>query len=96
MSGIRKKHSKELKFKVAVEALTGNKTTAEICREFGVHDTQIQKWKKLLREQGSSLFTEVHLRNSQQSELEARIKQLNEIIGELSVENKFFKKNFNQ
>lgn len=96
MSGIRKKCSKEIKFRVALESVAGNKTTAEICREFSVHDTQVQKWKKLLREQGSSLFEEAHLRGNQKSELELRIKHLTEIIGELSVENQFLKKNFSR
>jgi transposase len=91
---IRKKHSKEFKFKVALEALKEQKTITSICREFGVHETQVKKWKKQLREGGASLFEEANPRAAK-SELETQIRKLNEYIGELSVENQFFKKNLN-
>jgi transposase-like protein len=39
MAGIRKKFSNEFRAKVALEALKGQKTTAELSSEFGVHVT---------------------------------------------------------
>jgi len=35
-----------LKARVAIAALRGDKTTAEICSQHGVHSTQVSKWKK--------------------------------------------------
>ena len=46
MSKIRKKHSKEFKFKVAIEAIKEQKTTAMICKEFCVCESQVNAWKK--------------------------------------------------
>lgn len=40
---MRKKHSKELKFKVAMAALKGDKTVNEICKEFGVAPSLVHK-----------------------------------------------------
>ena len=97
MSKIRKKHSKEFKFKVAIEAIKEQKTIAAICREFCVCESQVNAWKKQLKESGSYVF-ENNLNSSKinnQADLEAKIKELNEYIGELSVENKFFKKKLN-
>ncbi len=97
MSKIRKKHSKEFKFKVAIEALKEQKTIAAICKEFCVCESQVNAWKKQLKESGSCVF-ENNLNSSKinnQAGLEAKIKELNEYIGELSVENKFFKKKLN-
>ncbi len=97
MSKIRKKHSKEFKFKVAIEAIKEQKTIAAICREFSVCESQVNAWKKQLKESGSYDF-ENRLNSSKfstQADLEAKIKELNEYIGELSVENKFFKKKLN-
>lgn len=37
MAGIRKRYSSEIKAKVALEAMRGNKTTNELASEFGVH-----------------------------------------------------------
>jgi len=56
MNNVKKKFGKEFKAKVALEALKGLKTTAEISSEFGVHATQIAKWKKQLREQLPEIF----------------------------------------
>ena len=97
MSHIRRKHSREFKFKVAIEALKEQKTIAAICREFSVCESQVNGWKRQLKEQGSSVFEDngLSLKLNKQAELEAQIKRLNEYIGELSVENKFFKKNLN-
>ncbi len=46
MAGQRKRYSVELKTKVALEAIKGQKTANEIATEYGVHPTQIAQWKK--------------------------------------------------
>jgi len=44
--GQRKKHTPQLKTKVAVEALKERKTTAQIASQFEVHAAQVSSWKK--------------------------------------------------
>ncbi len=97
MSKIRKKHSKEFKFKVAIEALKEQKTISAICREFQICESQVNAWKKQLKESGSFVFEEnsISSKLNNSKALEDKIKELNEYIGELSVENKFFKKKLN-
>ena len=46
MPRTRKSHPPSLKAKVAVEAIKGHKTTAQIAQMFGVHPTQVGGWKK--------------------------------------------------
>ena len=41
----RRNHSPELKAKVAIAALRGDKTLAELAQQFDVHPTQITDWK---------------------------------------------------
>lgn len=88
-SKIKKKpHSPEFKFKVAIEAIRGEKTTAELCQEFGVVNSQIFKWKKALLEGGKQIFTnplKVDHDNAQIDKLHAK-------IGRLTVENDFLAK----
>ena len=38
----RKKHSKELKASIALDAIKGQKTMSELASEYGVHANQIQ------------------------------------------------------
>lgn len=49
---VRKKHSRELKFKGAMAMIIGNKTINEISKEFGVHQSVLHRWKKDLLEKG--------------------------------------------
>jgi transposase len=42
----KKRYSKELKAKVALAALKGHQTANEIASEFGVHASQVNRWKK--------------------------------------------------
>ncbi len=45
----RKRYSAEFKSRVALEAIKGYKTVNELAGLYGVHPTQIAKWKKHLR-----------------------------------------------
>jgi len=45
----RKAFSDEFKAKVAVEAIRGMKTLAELATEYKVHPNQISAWKKLVQ-----------------------------------------------
>lgn len=78
-------HSAEFKFKVALESIKGEKTTAELCNEYGVVSSQIFKWKKQLQEQGFSVFKQETMQEDQSKQIE----KLHATIGRLTVENDF-------
>jgi len=48
---------KEFKFRVAIEAVKGEKQIAELAKEYNVHPQQITQWKKELLEKGPELFS---------------------------------------
>lgn len=87
---MRKKYSKSLKFKVALEALKGNKTIAEICKEYSVPTSVVHKWRNQLKDNGGNAFNESKDNKDKVIELEKA--KLYEEIGRLKIEVDFLKK----
>ncbi len=50
----RQNHSPEFKAKVAIAALKGDKTLAELAQQFDVHPNQITDWKNQLVEHSAA------------------------------------------
>ena len=83
----RRNHSSNFKAKVAVAALKGDKTLAELAEQFDVHPNQITDWKRQLLEHADELFS----RGDKASEdSEHKIKELHAKIGQLTMEREFF------
>ena len=90
MGGIRKRFSKEFKAKVAFEALKGDKTMSQVSSAFGVHVSQIMKWKKDLADGMSGVFARKG--ETDQKSKEKLIEDLYKRIGEIEMENNWLKK----
>jgi putative transposase len=84
MSTKRKRYSSAFKAKVAVEAIRGVKTTAELASEQQVHPTLISQWKRQALENLASLFEGG--KTGTEPDLEAVTAPLYEQIGRLKVE----------
>ena len=52
----RRNHSPAFKAKVALAAVKGEKTLAELAQQFDVHPNQITKWKAQLLEGAAGVF----------------------------------------
>jgi transposase-like protein len=86
----RKRHSAEFKAQVALKALSGEATTAEIAKRFGIHPLMITKWKKQAVDLLPSLFS--HKPEHEREDWAAREAELFQKIGQLQFELEWLKK----
>ena len=77
------RRTKDFKFKVAIEAIKGEKQIAELAAEYDVHPQQITAWKKELLDNGPELFAAAKESNAKQREKEKE--QLYKTIGHQQV-----------
>lgn len=85
-----KSYTSEFKAKVALEAIRGDLTANEISTKYGVHSSQISKWKQHAFSTIKTSFNGKHEKASQSDE--KLIDDLYRQIGQLTCENDFLKK----
>jgi transposase-like protein len=54
----KRQHTADFKIKVALEAIKQTKTVAQIANEYGVHPTQIKRWKQSVEEGLIGVFSD--------------------------------------
>ena len=86
----RRKHTGQFKARVAIEAIAGHKTVNEISSEYGVHASQIHKWKKQALAHLPEVLDDNRRSPRQPQEiLESRLYQQ---IGQLTMDVEYLKK----
>jgi transposase len=81
----RRNHSPAFKAKVALAAVQGDSTLAELGKRFDVHPNQITQWKEQLLSGAADVFGG----QSRPAEPPVDVKSLHAKIGELTLENDF-------
>lgn len=81
----RRNHSPAFKAKVALEAIRGDKTLAELAKQYDVHPNQITDWKNQMIERAASVFGG----GEAAAEPKVDVKELHAKIGQLTLENDF-------
>ena len=90
MSRKRRVLGSAFKARVALAALRGDKTTAQLASEFAVHASRVAAWKKQLLAQAAELFEDG--RSKRRDESAADEQELYEQIGRLKMEVEWLKK----
>ena len=86
MSRKRRNHSATFKAKVALDALKGDKTIAEIADKYDLHANQVQQWRRKLLDNATEIFGS-NSKLKQNSEKD--IHDLQAKVGQLTMERDF-------
>ena len=86
MKRSRRNHASKVKARIALEALRGEATLAELASRHGVHATQIAVWRKQLLEHAGEVFANC---TPALDDAEREIRDLRAKVGELTMEREF-------
>lgn len=92
MKTTRKRYTGEFKAKVALEAIRGELTLAELAAKHGIHPTMIATWKRQATEGMAATFSGTSEASKTAGDTE--IEKLHAKIGQLVVERDFLSKGF--
>ena len=87
----RRMFSKEFKLSVIAD-VEGGQTVAEVARHRQVHPDLVYQWHRQFRSQGTSAFPDRPGAVNSQDPAGAKIAELEQMVGRLTMENEFLKK----
>lgn len=90
----RRRFTADFKAKVALEALQGHRTVAELAKKHALHPNLITQWKRLAVERMAKVFDDKA--GELQASRDAEVTKLHAKIGQLVVERDFLAKAFDR
>jgi transposase-like protein len=92
MAKKRKSYDSKMKARVALEALKGELTMAELSSKYGIHHSLILRWKKQLLEELPGIFSQG--KKQEKKDASDREEELYQQIGKLTMELEWVKKKY--
>ena len=83
-------HSREFKLDVVRQIATGQKRPAQACREYGLAESVLSRWRKEYQERGGAAFQTIQSEGV--TTQDQRIAELEQFCGQLALENQVLKK----
>ena len=84
----RRQFSREFKAQVVLDVLTGVQSQAEVCRQYTLGANLLGLWKSTFLERAHLVFDNEAARSAEQ----ARIAELEQVLGRMTLENELLKK----
>ena len=86
----KRMHSREFKLDVVHQVIAGQKRPAQVCREYGIAESVLSRWRKEYQERGETAFQPTQ--GEGPTTQEQRIAELEQFCGQLALENQILKK----
>ncbi len=83
-------HSREFKLEVVRQSASGEKRPAQLCREYGLAESVLSRWRKEYQEKGEAAFQITP--SDEGTTQEQKIAELERFCGQLALENQVLKK----
>jgi transposase len=83
-------HSREFKLDVVRQIAMGQKRPAQACREYGLAESVLSRWRKEYQERGEAAFHP--MQSEEGTTKDQRIAELEQFCGQLALENQVLKK----
>ena len=83
-------HSREFKLNVVQQVASGEKRPAQVCREHGLGESLLLRWRREYEARGEDAFAPHH--PSATEALQRRVIELERLCGQLALENAILKK----
>ena len=83
-------HTREFKLDIVRQISTGQKRPAQACREYGIGESVLSRWRKEYQERGETAFQPSQAEGP--TTQEQRIVELEQFCGQLALENQILKK----
>jgi transposase len=95
MKQSRRKFGSAFKAEVALEAIKGIKTVAEIAQQYEIHPVQVSQWKTEFLARSAEVFEGEKKQREELERLKMERDELFKQIGELRFQNEWIKKKLN-
>jgi transposase-like protein len=92
MARRRRKFSPHFKFEAVMEALQGEKTKAQVCREHHITKSLLYRWEQEFLERAPTIFAEKDALHEKLISKDEQIAELERLVGRLALENEVLKK----
>ena len=92
MAKKRRQHSAQFKFEVVMTMLHGEQTVTEVCRQYDITESLAYKWRDQFLEQAPAIFKDHRQKEQAAADQEARIAELERLVGRLTLEKEILEK----
>ena len=81
----RKNWTHSEKFNIVLEGLQGHRSVAEICNDYGIHQSQYYKWRETFLREGSKVFQSNGM-TKKEEQVQKKMEKMERVIGRLTLE----------